>query len=282
MRDAVLALVLILGLAAIARAEQDVFLSRDETVPAETYLGSDGAELAKEAADSPWETYVGLEPPAPDRFELPGFFPIRQTAPELQTLVVGPSFRNQKNRIEVGAGFAYINSRWRFPFELSVEPTYRRNKRVPSGERREFARVRTFGLVELWDRASSWESTAFALTAFYDWQDDSFDNLEFGASVSQNFGRRLSVTGNLAWGGDWPNGGSFNNAAFGSFSASYNLGAGLRIGGFYELDNNYTHEDDWGGFFSQQLLPFAELTVNAGKNEFVAIRLLISYALERP
>src|SRR5215475_11106960 len=108
-------LVLLLGLAATALAEQDFYLSRDETVPAETYLESDNAELAKHPSDSGWKTYVQEEAAAPERWELPGFFPIRQTAPELQTLVFGPTYRNQKNRTEVGAGFGYINSKWRFP-----------------------------------------------------------------------------------------------------------------------------------------------------------------------
>jgi len=274
-------LILILGLPAIARAENDFFLSRDETLPAQTYLDSDGGELAKKPSASPWETFVEGEAPAPERFEIPGLFPIKQTSPELQTLVAGPTFRNQKNRIEVGAGFAYINSRWRFPFELSVEPTWRRNKNVSSDDRN-FSRVRTFGLVGLWDRSSNWESTAFAVTGFYDTQNDSFNNLEFGGSISETFGRRLTLSGNLAWGGEWPNGGDFNNAAFGSIGVSYNVGAGVRAGGFYEPDNNYTHEDDFGGFISYQFLSFAELIVNAGKNDFVNVRLMFSYALERP
>ena len=53
--------------------------------------------------------------------------------------------------IEVGAGFGYINSRWAIPFELSVEPTYRRNKHVNGTQ--EFSRVRTFALAELWSRS---------------------------------------------------------------------------------------------------------------------------------
>jgi hypothetical protein len=63
--------------------------------------------------------------------------------------------------------------------------------------------------------------------------------------------------------------------------ASYNLGAGVRLGGFYEPHNNISHDDDWGGFASYQFLPFAELNVNAGKSEFVLVRLMITYALER-
>lgn len=285
MRAVGLGLVLTTVLAATAgvvRAEQDYFISREQVAPGNTYLESDGGEVAAEPADSGWETFIEPdEAPPDDRFELPGPFAIKQSAPELQTLVAGPSFRNQKNRIEVGAGIAYVNSRWRHPFEISVEPTYRRNKNADS-DNRHFSRVRTFGLVGLWDRASDWESTSLAATGFYDTQSDSFDNLEFGGALSQTFGRRLTLSGNLLWGGEWPNGASFNNAFFGSFGASYNLGAGLRTGGFYEPDNNYTHDDDWGGFVSYQVLPFAEFVVNAGKNEFVLVRLMISYALERP
>lgn len=268
--------------AGVVHAEQEYFLSREHVAPGNTYLESDAGEVAAEPADSAWETFIDPdEAMQADRFELPGPFPIVQTAPELQTLVAGPSFRNQKNRIEVGAGFGYINSRWRHPFEISVEPTWRRNKNADSGDRH-FSRVRTFGLVGLWDRASDWESTSFAATGFYDTQSDSFDNLEFGGAVSQTFGRRLTLSGNLLWGGEWPDGGSFNNALFGSFGASYNLGAGVRSGGFYEPDNNYTQDNDFGGFIAYQFLPFAEFVVNAGKSEFVLVRLMFSYALERP
>lgn len=266
---------------AAVHAEQKYFLARDEVVPARTYYDSDGGVIASQPADSDWVTFEGEYEPPKDVFVLPGPFPILTTAPTLQTFVFGPSFRNQKNRIEVGAGLGYVNSKYRFPFEVSVEPTYRRNKRVSEGER-DFRRVRTFGLVELWSRGSSWESTSFAPTIFYDWQENSFDNLEVGGAVSQNFGRRLTISANLAWGGDWPAGGKFNNAAFGSFGASYNLGAGLRLGGFYEPDNNYTDDSDFGGFVSYQILPFTELVVNAGKNEFVLVRLMFSYAMERP
>lgn len=272
----------VMAAAGIVHAEQDYFPTRDKVAPATTYLESDGGVLAEEPSDSPWETFVEAdEAPSTDRFALPGPFAIRQTSPELQTLVFGPSVRNQESRIEVGAGLAYVNSRGRHPFEISVEPTWRRNKNADSGDRH-FSRVRTFGLLGLWDRSSDWESTAIAATAFYDTQSDSFDALEFGGAISQTFGQRLTISGNLLWGGEWPDGSSFNNAMFGSLGTSYNLGAGLRTGGFYELDNNYTHEDDWGGFLAYQFLPFAEFVVNAGKNEFVLVRVLFSYALERP
>lgn len=262
-------------------AEQKYFIVRDKVAPAATYYDGDGGVIAPKPADSDWVLFDGdYEPPA-DEFMLPGPFPILQTAPALQTFVFGPSFRNQKNRIETGAGLGYVNAKYRFPFEFSVEPTYRRNKRVQEGKRH-FRRVRTFGLLELWNHATEWGSTSFAPTIFYDWQEESFDNLEIGGSLSQNIGRRLTVSASFAWAGDWPNGGSFSNAAFGSVGASYNLGAGVRFGGFYEPDNNYTHENDFGGFVSYQVLPFAELVVNAGKNEFVLVRLIFSYALERP
>jgi hypothetical protein len=273
----------LLALAAVAHAEADGFLVRDGNVaPAETYLDSDGAVQSDKPVESPWDTFADeAPPPAAERWEIPGPWSLRATTPQVQTLVAGPTFRNQKNRIEVGAGFGYINSKWRFPFEVSVEPTYRRNKNVSSGDR-DFSRVRTFGLVNLWNRSSNWESTSAAGTIFYDSQSDSFNTLEVGGSVSETIGRRLSLSANLIWGGDWPRGAQFNNAAVASFGTSYNLGAGVRSGGFYELDNNLFNDDDFGGFIAYQFLPFAELNVNAGKHEFVDVRLMISYALERP
>lgn len=279
MRQTVLLILLCVLSAAVATAEQDAFITRDQTKSAQTYLDADGAVVGDKAAESPWDTWTGEAPPSKG-FEMPGLWPILESAPELQTLVAGPSFRNQKNRIEIGAGLGYVNSRWRFPFELSVEPTWRRNKNADP-DNRYFSRVRTFGLVDLWGRSSDWESTSFAMTAFYDTQNKSFDTLEIGASVTQMIGRRLAISGNLDWGGEWA-GGNFNNAAIGSIGASYNLGAGVRFGGFYEPDNNLFHENDFGGFVSYQLLPFAELAVNAGKSDFVLVRLMFSYALERP
>ncbi|MBX3026864.1 hypothetical protein KF840_18300 [bacterium] len=280
MRSIVPLTVLLVLLAAVARAEQDSFLNRDQTSAAETYLQSDGAVVGDQPAASAWDTWTGEAPPSKG-FEMPGIWPILQTAPELQTLVAGPTFRNQKNRIELGAGLAYINSRWRFPFELSVEPTWRRNKNADP-DNRYFSRVRTFALVDLWGRGSDWESTSFAMTGFYDTQNNSFDTLEFGGSVTQVIGRRLAISGNLLWGGEWANGAKFNNAALGSFGVSYNLGAGARFGGFFEPHNNLYGENDFGGFVSYQGLPFGELAVNVGKHEFVMVRFMVSYALERP
>jgi len=192
----------LLALAAVAHAEADGFLVRDGNVaPAETYLDSDGAVQSDKPVESPWDTFADeAPPPAAERWEIPGPWSLRATTPQVQTLVAGPTFRNQKNRIEVGAGFGYINSKWRFPFEVSVEPTYRRNKNVSSGDR-DFSRVRTFGLVNLWNRSSNWESTSAAGTIFYDSQSDSFNTLEVGGSVSETIGRRLSLSANLIWGG---------------------------------------------------------------------------------
>jgi hypothetical protein len=281
-KNLLLASLTILAVAGVARAEDDLFLNRDGGVSAgSTYLESDGAVVSDTPADSPWETWTQAAPEEPERFEIGGPWAIKQTAPQLQTLVFGPTFRNEENRTEVGAGFGYVNSKWRFPFELSFEPTWRRNKRVSSGDR-DFARFRTAALVELWGRSSDWESTSIAVTGFWDAQESSFNSLEFGGAVTQVIGRRLAISGNLDWGGFWPHGDRFHQAAIGSVGTSYNLGAGLRVGGFYEPDNNLFNEDDWGGFISYQFLPFAELDVNAGKNEFVLVRLRFSYALERP
>lgn len=273
---------MLLALTGLARGEAQYFLSHDgNVVGGSTYLDSDGAVESDTPVESPWDNFVEGKPPPEDRWELPGVWPIQRTAPADQTLFAGPSFRNQKNRIELGAGFGYVNSKWQFPFEFSVEPTWRRNKNV-AGSDRNFRRVRTFGLVNLWNRSSRWESTSFSATAFWDNQSNTFNTLELGGAVSETIGRRLSVSADVRWGGDWPNGADFNQAGIVTFGTSYNLGAGLRAGGFFEPDNNLFHENDFGGFISYQLLPFAELSVNAGKHEFVLVRLVMSYALERP
>lgn len=273
---------IVLGLAGVAYGEADYFLSRDGNVnPGSTYLESDGAIQSEAPVESPWETFVDEEPPEEEPFELPGLWEINRTAPAVQTLVAGPTFRNAQRRIEVGAGFGYVNSKWRFPFELSVEPTWRRNKSAPS-DNRHFRRVRTFGLINLWNRRSKWESTSFAATTFWDNQAHSFNTLEVGGAVSETIGRRWSISADVRWGADWPNGGDVNHAVISTFGTSYNLGAGVRAGGFYEPHNQLFHDDDFGGFVSYQFLPFAEINVNAGKGQFVGVRLMMSYALERP
>ena len=279
-----LAALVLLACAATAHAEADKFLLRDGQVsPGEVYIESDGAIRSDQPEADPWDVFVEEQkaPQEKERFELPGPFSLLQTTPQVQTAIAGPTYRNQQFRTEVGAGIGYVNSKWAVPFELSFEPTYRRNKNAPANER-DFARFRTFGLADLWNRSSSWESTSFAGTVFYDAQTSSFNELQVGASVSEVIGRRLALSGNLVWGGAWPNGGEFVNAAVYSFGVSYNFGAGLRSGGFYEPHNNLFNDDDFGGFISYQLLPFAELNVNAGKNQFVGVRLMMSYVLERP
>lgn len=283
-RSLLLVPIALLAFAAVAHAEADQFLVRDGNVaPGSTYVESDGAVDSDQPETDPWEVFIEEEKAVPEeeRFELPGPFSLLQTTPQVQTAIAGPTYRNQKNRTEVGAGVGYVNSKWAVPFELSFEPTYRRNKRAAASDR-DFARFRTFGLAELWGRSSSWESTSFASTIFYDAQTSSFNELQVGGSVSEVIGRRLALSANLIWGGIWPNGGEFVNAAVYSFGLSYNLGAGLRSGGFYEPHNNLYDEDDFGGFISYQFLPFAEINVNAGKHEFVGVRLMFSYVLERP
>lgn len=281
---ALLAAAALLSWAVNAHAEADKFLVRDgQVAPGEVYTESDGAPPSLLPESDPWDVFVEEEkaPAEKERYTLPGPFSLLQTTPQVQTAIAGPTYRNQKFRTEVGAGFGYVNSKWAVPFELSFEPTYRRNKNAPANDR-DFARFRTFGLADLWGRSSNWESTAVAGTVFYDAQTSSFNELNLGASVSEVIGRRLAFSGNVYWGGIWPNGGQFTNAAVYSFGVSYNFGAGLRSGGFYEPHNNLYDSDDFGGFISYQLLPFAELNVNAGKNQFVGVRLMMSYVLERP
>jgi len=283
-RTLLLAPLALLAFAAVAHGEADQFLVRDGNVtPGSTYVESDGAVDSDQPETDPWEVFIDSDeaPKEKERFELPGPFSLLQTTPQVQTAIAGPTYRNQKNRTEVGAGVGYVNSKWAVPFELSFESTYRRNKRVAASDR-DFARFRTFGLAELWGRSSSWESTSVASTIFYDAQTSSFNELQVGGSVSEVIGRRLALSGTLFWGGIWPNGGQFVNAAVYSFGLSYNLGAGVRTGGFYEPHNNLYDEDDFGGFISYQFLPFAEINVNAGKHEFVGVRLMLSYVLERP
>lgn len=282
-RAALLATAVLLSWTATAHAEADKFLVRDgQVAPGEVYTESDGAVPSDQPERDPWDVFVEEEKtPEKERYELPGPFSLLQTTPQVQTVIAGPTYRNQKFRTEVGAGFGYVNAKWAVPFELSFEPTYRRNKNAPASDR-DFARFRTFGLADLWGRSSNWESTAVAGTVFYDAQTSSFNELNLGASVSEVIGRRLALSGNVYWGGIWPNGGEFVNAAVYSFGVSYNFGAGLRSGGFYEPHNNLYDSDDFGGFISYQLLPFAELNVNAGKNQFVGVRLMLSYVLERP
>ena len=258
-------LLLIRGTSASAAGS---FLERDGQVnSAYPYGYSDGGN------DSPDE--------APDRWELPGPFSLLAGQPTLQSLVFGPTFRNQEARTEVGGAAAYVNSKWAVPFQFSVETTWVRRKRQPS-DNRNFRRVRLAADAEVWHRSSTYEGTAVALTGFFDNQNSSFSTFETGVAVTQSIGRRLSISGNAFWRREWVVSGPILDAPVGAFGASYNFGAGVRFGGFYELYNKVFFSDDWGMFLSYQFLPWAEFIVDGGKFEFVRARLLLTYPLETP
>jgi len=261
-----LAVAMLLAHGAPATADQG-YLQRDNVTSAYPYGYSDGGN------DSPDE--------APGRWELPGPFSLLQSEPMLQRLVFGPTFRNQQARTEVGGAAAYVNSRWAVPFQFSVETTWVRRKREPS-DNRNFRRVRLAADAEVWQRSSAYEGTAVALTGFFDNQNSSFSTFETGLAVTQSIGRRLSITGNAFWRREWVVGGPILDAPVGAFGASYNFGAGVRFGGFYELYNKVFFADDWGMFLAYQFLPWGEFIVDGGKFEFVRARLLISLPLETP
>ena len=242
------------------------YLERDgQVTSAYPYGYSDGGN------DSPDE--------APDRWELPGPFSLLPSQPLLQRLVFGPTFRNQESRTEVGGAAAYVNSKWAVPFQSSVETTWVRRKREPS-DNRNFRRVRLAADAEVWQRSSTYEGTAVALTGFFDNQNSSFSTFETGVAVTQSIGRRLSISGNAFWRREWVVSGPILDAPVGAFGASYNFGAGVRFGGFYELYNKVFFTDDWGMFLSYQFLPWAEFIVDGGKFQFVRARLLLTYPLE--
>lgn len=127
---------------------------------------------------------------------------------------------------------------------------------------------------------SHWASTSVSGTAFWDNQSSTFNTLKLGGSISESIGQRPSFSANVRWGGDWPNGGDFNQAVIATLGTSYNLGAGLRAAGSYEPHNDL-FDDDFGGFVAYPLLPFAEINLSAGRTEFIGVRLMMSYALER-
>jgi hypothetical protein len=113
-------------------------------------------------------------------------------------------------------------------------------------------------------------------------QNSSFTTLENGLAVTQSIGRRLSISGNAFWRREYVSGGPVLDAPVGAFGASYNFGAGVRFGGFYELYNKVFFSDDWGMFLGYQFLPWAEAIVDGGKFQFVRARLLFTLPLERP
>jgi hypothetical protein len=264
---ALLAVAVVLGRHVPARAGQN-YLQRDGAVSsAYPYGYSDGGQ------DSPYE--------AAGRWELPGPFSLLPADPLSQSLVFGPTFRNQENRTELGGALGYVNARWAVPFQLSVETTWVRRKRQPSGDRN-FRRVRLAGDAEIWQRSSRYEGTAVALTGFFDNQNSTFSTLETGIAVTQSIGRRLSISGNAFWRREYVSGGPVLDAPVGAFGASYNFGAGVRFGGFYELYNQVFFSDDWGMFLAYRFLPWAEAVVDGGKFQFVRVRLMFTYPLERP
>lgn len=245
------------------------------------YPYSDGGEESEAAEEDPLELFVPQEKPD-DRWQLPGPFSLLATSPALQTLIVGPSFRNQKFRTELGGAVGYVNSKWRLlPFQASVEGTWSRLKRQPI-EDRNFRRVRVATNAQVWRRRSRWEGTAVSWTGFFQNQNTTFRTWETGLAVTEVIGKRLSISGNGLWRRRYLVGGPVLDAGVASFGTSYNFGAGLRFGGFYELWNQVDQSNDWGMFLAYQLLPFAEFIIDGGKNEFVRARLLFSYVLERP
>ena len=245
---------------------QEGFLQRDGGVTSAYLYGySDGGQA-----------YPGEEP---GRWELPGPFSLLSPAPILQALVLGPTYRNEETRTEVGGAVAYVNSRWAVPFQLSAEGTWVRLKRQPP-DNRNFRQFRLAGDAEVWQRSSHYEGTAVALTGFFENRNQTFSTFETGIAVTEVIGRRLSITGNAFWRRGWNVGGPTLDAPVGAFGASYNFGAGVRFGGFYELYNKVFFTDDWGMFLSYRFLPWAEAIVDGGKFQFVRVRLLFTIPLE--
>lgn len=281
-RSVLVLAILILAPLAPAHAGQD-FLNRDGPLtPAYLYPYSDGGEESDTPEEEPWDVFVKDKPPHEARYVLPGPFSLLETTPARQTLVGGPTFRNQKFRTEVGGAVGYVNAMWpQLPFQVSIETTWSRIKRV-SFEDRNFRRVRIAANAQVWRRSSHYEGTALALTGFFQNQNTTFRTWETGVALSQVIGQRLSITANGLWRRRYLVGGPVLDGAVGAIGTSYNFGAGVRFGGFYELYNQVDFSDDWGMFLSYPFLPFAEFIVDGGKNQFVRARLLISYVLERP
>ena len=269
-----LAMAIVIGWSLPANAQQG-FLQRDGGVTsAYPYGYSDGGQ------ESPEEQ--------PGRWELPGPFDLLPPDPLVQALVFGPSYRNQQQsgpataaRTEVGGGVGYVNSRWAVPFELSAEGTWVRLKNQPP-DNRNFRQFRLAGDAEVWQRSSHYEGTAVALTEFFENRNQNFSVFESGIAVTEVIGKRLSITGNAFWRREWAVGGPILDAPVGAFGTSYNFGAGVRFGGFYELYNKVFFADDWGMYLSYQFLPWAEAIVDGGKFGFVHARLLFTFPVERP
>ena len=259
------------------------FLNRDGPLTsAYMYPYSDGSEDSETPDEDPWHVFVEEEKHDESRFELPGPFSLLQTTPARQTLVGGPTFRNQKFRTEVGGAVGYVNAMLpRLPFQVSIETTWARIKRVDFADRN-FRRIRIATNVQVWRRSSRYEGTAVSWTGFFQNQNATFRTWETGLAASQVIGHRLSVTANGIWRRRYLVGGPVLDGAVGAFGASYNFGAGVRFGGFYELFNQVDQADDWGMFLSYQFLPFAEFIVDGGNFQFVRARILFSAVVDRP
>ncbi len=252
MTRALLAPAVVLALIAAARAETD-FLNRDGPVAsAYLYPDSDGGETADRTRKKP-----------------------------ARTLVMGPTFRNTRSDTEAGAGFGYVDEgNGYLPFQLSVEPTWLRVKRVRHD--RSFRKIRLGASAQAWSRTGGIGSTAVALTGAFTNQENTSSTLELGAAATQLLGERLSVTANLGWGREDLRSGPTTDTAIAAFGTSYYVATGVRFGGFYQLYNRIDREDHWGMFVSWAFLPFAELVVEGGKNQFVLAKVLVSHALEWP
>jgi len=264
-RRFLIAAIVLLARAMPAAAAAD-YLDRDGALTSAYVYGySDGGE-----------EYPGEEP---GRWDLGGPFSLLAGTTPVQQLVFGPTFRNVESRTEVGGAAGYVNSRWAVPFQVSVETTWVRRKRQPSNDRN-FRRVRIAADAEVWHRSSHYEGTAVALTGFFENQNQSFRTWETGMAVTEVIGRRLSISANALWRRQYLVGGPVLDAAVGVFGVSYNLGAGVRFGGFYELYNQVLFSDDWGMFLAYRFLPWGEFIVDGGKFQFVRARLLLTYPLE--
>lgn len=259
----------------------ETILERDGGVAsAYMYPYSDGGEESEAEETDPLDLFVPDTEPD-ERWTMPGPFSLLATTPARQTLIVGPSYRNQKFRTELGGAVAYVNSMWRLlPFQASVEGTWVRLKRLDEDRNRRRVRVATNA--QFWRRSSRWEGTALSFTGFFQNQNRTFRTWETGLALTQVIGKRLSITGNGFWRRRYLVGGPVLDAGVASFGASYNFGAGVRFGGFYELYNRVDFTPDWGMFLSYQFLPWAEFIVDGGNFEFIRLRLVLSYVLDRP
>ena len=273
--------VVLLAAASTVSASEDP-LNRDGPVsPGYVYTESDGAEESQKPETDPLDVFVP-DTERDERWEMAGPFSLLGTTPARQTIIVGPSFRNQKFRNELGGAVGYVNTMWaRLPFQASVEGTWVRFKDVHPDDRNS-RRVRVATNAQVWRRRSLWEATGVSWTGFFQNQKTTFRTWETGLAVTEMIGKRLSISGNGFWRRRYLVGGPVLDAGVASFGAAYNFGAGIRFGGFYELWNQVDRTPDWGMFLSYQFLPFAEFIVDGGNFQFVRARILFSAVVDRP